>query len=1162
MSSKRFYQKPATERQRECRQRTTNTEFDSKLKEIRADGFRTDITDETPDAAKILVGDCCEPTNSHDCDQFDNADCVNGPDTKAKISSEDEDGGINNDDENSGDIDEDGDDVDESSDNDDDENDIIIRDFISLFDVNREQKLYSSCNLSIYSACMEIVKLCRTLNLNKLQMQHLLNGLRLLLPTENKLPRTVPSLLKIVDIDCSKQVSYYCRRCFYRLTSPKQSACSRECFLNGQRRSFKNVSELVLYDVKKEISSTARRYINLIQEYQNERRPMLPSDVLNGQIYRTLPSNKSSNLTLMLHADGAPVTKVGRKSLWPIQCTLVEIPPPIRDRADATMIFGAWLGGTHPNRNLLWCCIVEQIQDLFQNGITINNSAGQKFKFIVRAQYATFDLPALAQNCNTMQFNGYDACPDCDIHGVVIERQVFYPYSATPSTPKTDRDYTTLTTQKMSAAASKGIKGPMPLTKVLIFPDQIVKDYMHLVCSGHFKTLVTYWEKILLPGVFDQASDYLMCVILPHSFRYQFTPLAQYSQWKTKMFRDFLLYISPVFVSLFLPDSLALHFIHYFLYIRALYFYEDIMELNGIENIFDYYYKHIVDYYGEKSQLCTLHLHSHLKDQVLKHGALVFTSCFGRESYIGYSLKWCIGKKYILEQFSTWYQVDRSLATTNSITLDDIFHMEKLDETYMDKCYIQNYQQKLIICSNKRNIDITTSKYYSRYSRGIKMFHSRVYTRGGNAISYLVSVLTETCPMNRKTCLAEVLFYFRSSGNNYAFIKKYRYMDSPPTCHKRARRSTAGINKRYDEQHYVLVSFPQLNKHSIVPAASIDIDPLDKQIGSIKTFGSRKNLRIVSSGPKEVMKERASRYAVSAGSEEVELVPDEEENKENQDFDDEYSPSVTHRMNNESKKRITSSEQSKSQIQTTFSNINDQTTTTPSKDFYCEKTPLFNRQLNFNRVYSSKTGTKRRLEDNQDESSLSGSDEVDDECADEPCSRCKNYDEEFKQLEKRIDKLEKVIPVIKKFRSKTPITTTNQTNAFGDTNEVYKNIEQITGVSPNQIKSTPTRPTIVMRELIKKSGHIGDRSYLKEHENLFKDFIQMKCMILDDNMSVTWKEVMESLSRQHIDEENNKKKKINKQSSSSLVLSNTTSQCSSLTTVSNEEEATATKPLM
>lgn len=73
-------------------------------------------------------------------------------------------------------------------------------------------------------------------------------------------------------------------------------------------------------------------------------------------------------------------------------------------------------------------------------------------------------------------------------------------------------------------------------------------------------------------------------------------------------------------------------------------------------------------------------------------------------------------------------------------------------------------------------------------------------------------------------------------------------MDSPSIGYKRVRRSTAGINKRYDEQEYVLVSFPQLNKHSIVPAASIDVDPLDEQNGSIKTFGSRKNLRIVTSG--------------------------------------------------------------------------------------------------------------------------------------------------------------------------------------------------------------------------------------------------------------------------------------------------------------------------
>ena len=166
-----------------------------------------------------------------------------------------------------------------------------------------------------------------------------------------------------------------------------------------------------------------------------------------------------------------------------------------------------------------------------------------------------------------------------------------------------------------------------------------------------------------------------------------------------------------------------------------------------------------------------------MKDQVLKHGALVFTSCFARESYLGYSLKWCRGKKYILEQFITWYKVDRSLASTNSVTLDDIFHTERFDETYMDRSYIQNYQQKLIICSSKKDTDLSTSRYYSRYSRGFKMFHSRAYTRSGDAVSYLVTVLTEACPMSRRTCLAEVLFYLRSCEHNYAFIKKYRCLE-------------------------------------------------------------------------------------------------------------------------------------------------------------------------------------------------------------------------------------------------------------------------------------------------------------------------------------------------------------------------------------------------
>jgi len=46
--------------------------------------------------------------------------------------------------------------------------------------------------------------------------------------------------------------------------------------------------------------------------------------------------------------------------------------------------------------------------------------------------------------------------------------------------------------------------------------------------------------------------------------------------------------------------------------------------------------------------------------------------------------------------------------------------------------------------------------------------------------------------------------------------------------------------------------------------------------------------------------------------------------------------------------------------------------------FHQEK-PLSNRQLNFDRLYPVETGTKRNYEDDDDESSISGTDETDNE---------------------------------------------------------------------------------------------------------------------------------------------------------------------------------------
>ncbi|CAF5102966.1 unnamed protein product, partial [Rotaria magnacalcarata] len=140
------------------------------------DVVQNDDIDETSNIMPMVIDNYCISTDIDEDCQVNNEDCINKPHTITESSGDDQDSSINNE----------------------DDNDEVIREFINLFDVNREQKFYSSCNLSIYNACMEIIKHSLNLNLNKLQIQHLLNGLRLLLPTENKLPRTVTSLLKIV----------------------------------------------------------------------------------------------------------------------------------------------------------------------------------------------------------------------------------------------------------------------------------------------------------------------------------------------------------------------------------------------------------------------------------------------------------------------------------------------------------------------------------------------------------------------------------------------------------------------------------------------------------------------------------------------------------------------------------------------------------------------------------------------------------------------------------------------------------------------------------------------------------------------------------------------------------------------------------------------------
>ena len=190
MYVKRFYREDGAERKREYRQRRATTELLSNFSKIQSD--LTDDEDITDSAMNM------SPTNSNllqqtatDNDPFGAFSRSNDrPQVNDSKGSEagcgEDDGG------------DDGGDGGGNDSGDDDDNE-YVEELLNLFDTNRDRKLYPSCALSIYEACLELIKISRDLNVNKLQMNRLLNGIRLLLPSDSKLPRTVPGLLKVAS---------------------------------------------------------------------------------------------------------------------------------------------------------------------------------------------------------------------------------------------------------------------------------------------------------------------------------------------------------------------------------------------------------------------------------------------------------------------------------------------------------------------------------------------------------------------------------------------------------------------------------------------------------------------------------------------------------------------------------------------------------------------------------------------------------------------------------------------------------------------------------------------------------------------------------------------------------------------------------------------------
>ncbi|CAD6223668.1 GSCOCG00013005001-RA-CDS, partial [Cotesia congregata] len=279
-------------------------------------------------------------------------------------------------------------------------------------------------------------------------------------------------------------------------------------------------------------------------------------------------------MTLNVNLDGAPIFKSSKKSFWPIQCIINELPKCIRHKF--MLLAGLWYTTAEPTaefmNNLYLKFFLNQITNLMKNGIEIVTEAGKTITY--NCTIFSFPVDSVARPIlqNRLQFNGFYGCSWCYHHGIYDSRSMRYPLTSENVQDRShdshikDVEEQKKKSEKLPKSKTnetptlRGIKGSTELLSLANF-DCIwgfPPDFMHGVLLGVTRQLWNEWSKNFLSNAQKKLINKRLTNIQPPN-EIQRTPrvLLQKKLWKASEWRSWLLFYSvPVLTGILRDDLL------------------------------------------------------------------------------------------------------------------------------------------------------------------------------------------------------------------------------------------------------------------------------------------------------------------------------------------------------------------------------------------------------------------------------------------------------------------------------------------------------------------------------------------------------------------------------------------------------------------------------
>ncbi|XP_051171576.1 uncharacterized protein LOC127288266 [Leptopilina boulardi] len=601
---------------------------------------------------------------------------------------------------------------------------------------------------------------------------------------------------------------FICEKCFKTLMPPiskkKFKNCNIKCTCGlDYNLTTESSNYVIAVDLKyqlevlfkdEEIKTGLLKNIRDIMLRKNDSGKI--NDVYDGLLYKKLQRKYPENdfITLNFNTDGAPLCNSAKKSFWPLQVTVQELPPKLRFKYP--ILAGLSINKKEPTwkfMNSYMQLFVNQMELLAEKGIQITDENGMSLTLKVLPLYSSVDSVARPILQNRLQYNAYYGCSWCYEKGVYDSRAIRYPVKENDAKLRTVKSHKKdcKDVEKFKKPTIRGIKGTSVLLSLLTF--DIVwgfpVDYLHAVLLGVVKYIFNIWieANIITTGNLRKLNEKLLQMTPPQEIHRQPRPINEKAKWKASEWRSFLLFYSVICLKDLIPAEVLNH---YALLVESIFILlKDSIseeELRICEEKLLIFVAKLQEMFGNSVMTFNIHSLLHLVESVRRTGPLWTTSTFPFEGAIFYLKQAVTGPKGVFDQIAKRTLLKLSF----DYTLKKLATSEKClnfcgNIFSHSKCKNAVKQSNEIVLLDTLGENEKNEKLFKRCIYKSTMFHSTKYNRTTKTNDTFVVLMSNE--------IGEITEFQLINGNTFILLNLFSEIsdNAIPVSHiKRIQRTT------------------------------------------------------------------------------------------------------------------------------------------------------------------------------------------------------------------------------------------------------------------------------------------------------------------------------------------------------------------------------------